>query len=214
MTGHTDYPDRLFSTLPMAELVSAPQGWEVRLLSSPILQRLGPREWQRLLRGMTVEAVEPGQTLIQAGTVGDVCYVLRRGRAAVHVGRQTLAILEPGSLFGEDALISGGTRNASVTFLGAGAVGRLDAWRFESWLLEAAIRPLDDPAGRLLLDLDPCEAAVDSRVHLPLQRLRDPALRLISRAAYCVIGATLRERCLAAFVLTQRGFDVAPLADG
>jgi len=211
MSSHAEHPAPPFSALPLAEL-AAPQGWEVRFLSSPLLQRLGPREWQRLLRGMSVEAVDAGQTLIRAGSPGDVCYVLRRGRAAVHVGRRTLAILEPGSLFGEDALITGGTRNASVTFLGAGAVGRLDAWRFETWLLEAAIQPLAAPAGRLILDLDPAEGAAGPCQYLPLHRLRDPALGLCGSAAYCVAGATLRERCLAAFVLTQRGFDVAPLA--
>lgn len=205
-------PFDAFARPPVPALCPDDAGWEVRFLSSPLLQRLEPRAWQRLLRAMQVVEVERGERLIELGAPGDACYVLRNGRVVVHSGRRTLALLEPGCLVGEDALITGGLRSASVTVLDAGKVGRLACEQFERWLLAAVIEPLADPAGRCLLDLDAASARRRACLHLPLTRLRDPGLSLSERTGYCVVGGAWRERCLAAFVLGQRGFDVLPLA--
>lgn len=212
MSSDLANPFDAFARPPVPALCPDDAGWEIRFLSSPLLQRLDPRAWQRLLRAMQVVDVERGERLIEAGAPGDACYVLRSGRAVVHVGRRTLAVLEPGSLVGEDALITGGLRGASVTALDVGKVGRLACELFERWLLAAVIESLADPAGRCLLDLDAASARRRACLHLPLTRLRDPDLPLAARTAYCVVGGAWRERCLAAFVLGQRGFDVMPLA--
>jgi putative peptide zinc metalloprotease protein len=63
--------------------------------------------------------VPTGKTIIRQGEAGEECYVLRSGRVEVlAMGAQgderILATLDPGSLFGEAALLTEGPRNATV----------------------------------------------------------------------------------------------------
>jgi len=210
-SGPADPPGQTALPAP-PELLVDDASWQVRFLSLPLLQRLAPADWRRLLLGMVVEPVVAGQVLIRQGTPGDACYVLRAGRVRVHAHGRTLAVLEPGALCGEDALITGGHRNASLTLLDDGAVGRLEGAVFEQWLLNAVIQPLPRIGARTPLDVGGNAVEVPGCLQLPLHRLRDPHPGLSLRAAYCVVGGTLRERWLAAFVLAQQGFDVLPLA--
>ena len=63
--------------------------------------------------------VSKGETIIRRGEVGEECYVLRSGRVEVLAGgvqgdERILATLDPGSIFGEAALLTNEARNATV----------------------------------------------------------------------------------------------------
>lgn len=220
-----------FSSLPVPELQPA-SGWQVRFLASPLLRSLRPLHWQQLLQGLRSECLPANTTVIEAGTPGSDCFVLQSGRARVHVGDRRLAELTPGDLFGEEALISGRLRSASVTLADAGCIGRLSAARFERWLLDAAIAPLLCVGARRRIRIEqgwgqsvqvPACAQRTGRVDVAasdsttlsvrMSALRHPDLPLQHDAAYCVTGGTRAERWLAAFILASRGFDVRPLAE-
>lgn len=220
-----------FSSLPVPELQPA-SGWQVRFLASPLLRSLRPLHWQQLLQGLQFECLPANAIVIEAGTPGSDCFVLQSGRARVHVGDHELAELSPGQLFGEEAVISGRLRSASVTLAEASCIGRLSAARFERWLLDAAIAPLVCVGARRRIRIVPgagsqgwspadpqhvgsidALAAASSTLSVPLSGLRHPDLPLQHDAAYCVTGGTRAERWLAAFILASRGFDVRPLAE-
>jgi CRP-like cAMP-binding protein len=66
--------------------------------------------------------VSTGETIIRQGEAGEECYVLRSGRVEVLTSEaqgdeRILATLDPGSLFGEAALLTDGIRNATVRAL-------------------------------------------------------------------------------------------------
>jgi CRP-like cAMP-binding protein len=66
--------------------------------------------------------VPAGETIIRQGEAGEECYVLRSGRVEVLTSgaqgdERMLATLDPGSLFGEAALLTDGLRNATVRAL-------------------------------------------------------------------------------------------------
>jgi putative peptide zinc metalloprotease protein len=66
--------------------------------------------------------VPTGETIIRQGEAGEECYVLRSGRVEVLTSgaqgdERILATLDPGSLFGEAALLTDGLRNATVRAL-------------------------------------------------------------------------------------------------
>jgi putative peptide zinc metalloprotease protein len=63
--------------------------------------------------------VSKGETIIRRGEAGEECYVLRSGRVEVLAGGvqgddRILATLDPGSIFGEAALLTNEPRNATV----------------------------------------------------------------------------------------------------
>lgn len=196
------------SALP---LVDADTGsWQRRFLASPLLQRLDPPAWQSLLRAMTPQMFEAGTSIVVAGEPGDCCYVMCAGHAEVISGHRAVALLEPGSLFGEDALASESVRNASVVARSRVRVASLSAQPFRRWLLGAVAPPLCGIQGRRLLSLD---AAHDGVLHVPPERLRTVAVALPKGQRYAVCGGSAPSRALAALLLAERGIDARPLQD-
>ena len=59
--------------------------------------------------------VAAGTELIDQGRVGDVCYVIVDGRAAVHIGGEFVTTVGSGTMIGEMALVEHRPRNATVT---------------------------------------------------------------------------------------------------
>ena len=85
----------------------------------PNLLRKLPREFSGRLPGERTVALAKGQTLFERGDAGDGCYWLRQGVVTVCATSATgeqriLAILGPGALIGELAMIDGLPRSATV----------------------------------------------------------------------------------------------------
>lgn len=59
--------------------------------------------------------VDAGTELIDQGRVGDVCYVIVSGNAAVHIRGEFVTTVGPGTMIGEMALVEHRPRNATVT---------------------------------------------------------------------------------------------------
>ena len=82
--------------------------------------RFLPEERADCLRAVLLEEhFEFGEVIVREGEEADACYILVNGRARVvkeiKEGQEiALAVLRPGDQFGEQALIGGGRRNATV----------------------------------------------------------------------------------------------------
>lgn len=192
----------------LPELQPADDGWQQRFLASPLMQHLDYRGWQRVLRAMQRLPFGRGERVIQAGAPADGCYVLAAGSAEIRSHR-LLARIGPGDFFGEDALITQGLRNASVRMLEDGVAMRLAAADFDRLLLQVVVLPIAAPGDRIPLRLR-CEGA-DATAGFTMDALRPLARRLPAQRGYCVQGANLSRRMLAAFILAQRGIDARPL---
>ncbi len=198
--------------LGLPEVRAADDSWQQRFLGSPLMQQLRPSAWQRVLRAMTRYEFDAGAAIVAAGEAADCCYVLCAGRADIVApdGTTHLARLQPGDLFGEDALVTGGVRNASVVMVTPGAAVSLPAGDFERWLLEAVVRPALHLGTRCPVSLDPEPAGLLPALNLA--DLRAAVRRLPRGRRYAVIGGSGRERLLVSFLLVQRGIDARPLA--
>lgn len=91
--------------------------------------------WNWLLRGMSTTAYTPNQTIIEAGDNDRRLCLLVDGRAEVSVLRsdgshQQIAILEPGTVMGEQSFIDGQPRSAQVTALTPCTIRSIDARAF------------------------------------------------------------------------------------
>jgi CRP-like cAMP-binding protein len=98
------------------------------LLVTKLLKQASPfstldgERLRRLATRLERLEVSTGDTIIRRGEVGEECFVLRSGRVEVlakgaHGDERILATLDPGSLFGEAALLTDELRNATVRAL-------------------------------------------------------------------------------------------------
>jgi len=136
-----------------------------------------------------------------------------------------LAELGKGDTFGEEALISGAKRNATVSMLTDGAVMRLGKDDFNTLLNEPMLQWVDvDEAKELIgrgakwLDVRlPSEfehAHFDDALNIPLYFVRLKLKTLDTAVPYVVCCDTGRRSSAAAYILGERGYDCYVLKGG
>ncbi|MDH3642488.1 MAG: cyclic nucleotide-binding domain-containing protein [Gammaproteobacteria bacterium] len=182
---------------PLYQSTLLREGWESRFLGTRIMQRLRPGNWQRILGGMRRVDLSRGERVITQGDQGEEFFVLCAGAAEVQIAGCRVAQLGPGDLFGEDALITGACRNATVTMTSDGSVMAVDEALFRSELLP--LTTVDAATTRPLVRLSVGSAA----------QLRERIASLDRGCAYRPVGGCAGERALGAFILAQQGFEVS-----
>lgn len=182
-----------------------------------------------LLQRVEAIAVLAGEVIIREGDEGDYYYLIDSGRAQVtrRVGGvdMQLAELKSGDVFGEEALVSGVKRNATVTMKSGGVLLRIGRQDFLSLLQEPLLHKLSYEQARqkiaegaIWLDVrHPPEYRYDrlqGAMNVPLNDIRN-AIGVLDRGkeyiAYCQSG---RRSSAAAFILAQAGYDVYVLDGG
>ena len=170
-----------------------------------------------------------GEVVVREGDDGDYYFILEQGRAQVtrKVGGvdMKLAQLKAGDAFGEEALLSDGKRNATVTMLADGSLLRLAKADFDALLRKPLLKELDIEAARakvakggLWIDVRyPSEHQYDKiaeSLNIPLAEVRNAPGILDAKREYVVYCQTGRRSSAAAFLLAQRGFNAFVLAGG
>lgn len=203
--------------------------WMFRLFSSPALGRVPAANLAALFAHLQPVEVRAGDTIVRQGENGDYYYLIRRGRAEVHqsVGNAEpirVAILDAGFGFGEEALITGDPRNATVTMLEDGLLMRLSQKDFNTLLQPSLIKRIEPDAllsllrnGARLIDVrteaEAREHPIANSINMPLSNLRHLSEGLDRAGRYVTVCRTGRRCAAAAFLLSQRGFDVYILKD-
>jgi CRP-like cAMP-binding protein len=202
--------------------------WMTRLLQSGAFSRLPPAKLQALFLRIYERPVFAGEVIVRQGEGGDFYYIIKQGRAKVtrslKVGTDlTLAQLSAGDGFGEEALLSGAARNATVTMLTDGVVMRLTAEDFDELLRETTVRKLSykDAQARkgavwmdVRLEREHQGGAIAGSINIPLFMVRLKADALDPKKDYIVYCDTGQRSAAAAFLLTGRGFNVYVLEGG
>jgi CRP-like cAMP-binding protein len=204
--------------------------WMFDLLSNPAFSQVPPGNLHTLFGRFESMPVQEGQVILSQGSAGDYYYLIRSGSARVtrSVGEGkviTLAELQPGQGFGEEALISGDPRNASVTMISTGELMRLPAADFDTLLREPLVHRVNLAQGAELikhgaqlidvrLEAEFKEGSLKGSTNLPLYLLRLKANSLDRKRTYILFCQSGRRSAAAAFLLTQRGFDARVLEGG
>jgi CRP-like cAMP-binding protein len=205
--------------------------WLTRMLQSEAFTKLTPSDIQRLLQTLESVPQRAGDVVVREGDTGDYFYIIREGKCSVTrlaSGRGweiPLAELGAGDCFGEEALVSDAQRNATVTMITDGNLMRLSKKNFVELLKKPLLQYIDYElalvsveAGDIWLDVrlqDEHENwALKNSINVPLAHIRDKANVLDSRKKYIIYCDTGRRSAAAAFILSQRGFEVCVLEGG
>jgi CRP-like cAMP-binding protein len=200
--------------------------WMSALLASPAFARIPPGSIGQILASMRPQAFRTGELLLRQGDSGDAWYVVTEGQCHVvqkgDDGRLVeLSRLGIGQAFGEEALVSGNPRNATVRALTDGAVMRLSADDFNRLLKAPLLTEVgvdDIPTEAVLVDVrleqEYRQGRLPGALNVPLGRLRQLAATLDPAVCYVVYCDTGRRSASATFLLAERGFDARLLSGG
>jgi CRP-like cAMP-binding protein len=218
--------------IELVELDFEDPQWLFAFIANPLFNQVPIGNLQSLFGRIHKQPVQAGEVVIRQGEAGDYYYLIHSGRAEVtrrSPGGQALRLaeLQPGQGFGEEALLSGQPRNASVSMLSDGELMRLAAEDFHALISQPLMRTLDlveaqeqIRLGGQLFDVRSEEeyrrGSLAGAASMPLFALRLMA-RNLDRQRTCVVFCDDgRRAATAAFLLMQRGFDtrVLTLAPG
>ncbi|MDP1766828.1 MAG: cyclic nucleotide-binding domain-containing protein [Methylotenera sp.] len=200
-------------------------------LQSGVFSRLPAANVEEMFKRMTSVPVIAGQVIIQQGGLGDYYYLLQRGSATVSrvvdVSQPSviLAELNEGSAFGEEALVSGIKRNATVTMKTDGELLRLNKKDFIELLKEPLINQISMTeakvkvaSGAVWVDVRlPSEYIHDhikQAINVPLNEVRQLTGNLDKNKEYILYCQTGRRSSVAAFLLVQSGYKSMVLEGG
>jgi CRP-like cAMP-binding protein/rhodanese-related sulfurtransferase len=201
--------------------------WMAALLQSQAFHRIPPGNIAQIFAAMQPVDFKAGDIVIRQGDPGDYYYVITAGTCQVmQLDTETKKFVEVdrlgvGRAFGEEALVSGNPRNASVRALTPCSLMRLSAEDFARLLKAPLFRetsPDDVPSDAVLIDVRlPAEykkGRLPDAINMPLSRLRKMADKLDPAKVYVVYCDSGRRSASATFLLNERGFDARLLAGG
>jgi CRP-like cAMP-binding protein len=206
--------------------------WVGKLLSRAPFNRLPPVVVREIFARLEDRPCAPGEFLVREGDAGAHYYLIAEGRCVVTrepapgAPRQPLAVLGPGEAFGEEALLSGGPRNASVAMLGPGRVMRLSKPDFLELLRNTLLEEIGwSEAQTRVAGGGACFVDVrgerEARAHpfpearqMPLRSLRAQAQKLDRRLDYIVCCEDGSRAAAGAFILASLGFRAQILLGG
>jgi len=205
--------------------------WMSMLLRSPLYSNLPVTNIQRLMSSMEAIAFNRGDVIVRQGDFGDYFYFLSKGQArVVRQAREgeppvLLAELNAGVSFGEEALVAGLPRNATVSMVTEGRVMRLCKADFEELVLAPTLNCIAwveaeklIAAGARWLDVRFSEEFEDDglvgALNVPLGMLRMRLAKLERQIDYIVYCNDGKRSAAGAFLMANGGFNVRVLDGG
>jgi formylglycine-generating enzyme required for sulfatase activity/CRP-like cAMP-binding protein/predicted nucleic acid-binding Zn-ribbon protein len=207
------------------------EDWMTRMLQSEAFLQLPPSNIHQLLMRLEEVTLSAGDAVVRQGDEGDYFYIVKTGRLAVsrkaspRSKEVLLAELGEGACFGEEALVSDASRNASVTMLTDGTLMRLCKDDFKQLLCAPMVHEVGFTEAQELIAqgarwLDvrlPGEyenQSLEGSINVPLSALRDQSAELDNAVSYVICCDTGRRSAAGAFLLGQRGLTVYTLKNG
>ena len=204
--------------------------WMLQLLANPAFRNVPPAHANRMFGRFRPVPCKAGEVIIQQGDAADYYYLIREGRAQVARSEPdtpslVLAELGPGDGFGEEALLTGERRNATVTLLSDGLLMRLSKQDFDALLKAPLVKSVDLEGARHLLqegaqlidvrlEEEFRQGTLRDSLNLPLYLLRLKAASLDPKKKYILFCQYEERSSAAAFLLAQRGLDAYVLRGG
>ncbi len=194
-----------------------------RALSYGVFAQMNAINIQRALLKIEELPLETGDTVVNQGDPGDFYYVLKSGSVEIartdSNGREyRLGVKGPGTAFGEEALVTGSNRNATVRMLTSGSVMRIAKNDFIELIRDPLLRHASREYAERLVEkgaywLDVRDEAsfvsgsMLGALNVPVALLRLKREGLNREDTYIVCSDDLNTSALGCYLLVERGFD-------
>ncbi len=205
--------------------------WMTQMLQSELFSRMPMANIHQLFALLEPVQFNAGDVVIQQDDVGEDYFIISEGQCIVSrkpspkAKDVKLAELRTGDSFGEEALISNSKRNATITMKTAGVLMRLGKDTFVELIKNPTLHSLNYEDAKALIDqgaqwLDVRypneheESSIDNSINVPLNALRVQTDKLDESVKYILYCDTGGRSSTGAFLLAERGFDVAYLDGG
>jgi len=204
--------------------------WMTRILQSKAFLQVPPANIQAMFMRMQELPVKAGESIIKQGGDGDYYYIINKGKCKVSrtskTGSElTLATLNDGDAFGEEALLTEAKRNANITMTTDGVLMRLSKEDFNELLKEPNLKWVQNEeaeqmvtAGAMWLDVrldsEHKASGIEGSLNIPLFMLRLKVDSLDVDKKYILYCDTGRRSSAAAFLLSERGLEAYCLKGG
>lgn len=180
---------------------------------------------------MTVRHVKAGDEVIRQGEEGDLFFIIESGRAEVWQQgpyddeQQLVGVRVPGNHVGDEALVTGGTRNATVRMIEDGTLLVLSKDDFRELISQPMVNEVEIPVAKALaerghqfVDVRYEEEWEDGHIPgatlLPLTGIRE-RMGELNRSdrfiTYCLSG---KRSAVAAMILKANGYEAVCMKDG
>lgn len=204
--------------------------WMAKLLQAQVFHRIPPANIQSIFIRLETHHFKAGEAVIRQGEEGEHFYLVRDGRCRVirktrkNPEGMVLATLSSGDNFGEESLISGGKRNASIVMETDGILMSLSKTDFLELMNDPLLKWITYPEGRdfsaegaVWIDVRlPAEYQtkhIKQSVNIPLPLLRTKFEKLDPARQYLIYCDTGRRSSIATYLLSQNGIDARVLQD-
>ena len=203
--------------------------FRLEALTAGVLSQLPPANIDSLLRRFERVKRAAGDIVLREGDEGDCYYLIESGRCDVtrRVGGadMQLAELKAGDAFGEEALVIGSRRNATVTMRTNGVLLRLGKADFDELLCAPLLKRLTlaeaekrVAVGAVWIDVRFATEFQHDRlpgaINIPLNEIRNAIGPLDMSKEYVVYCQSGRRSSAAAFILSQHGYHAFWLEGG
>ena len=205
--------------------------WMMRFLQSPAFLKLPTENIQTILMRLDEKEYKAGEAVIKQGDNDGWYYIVKKGKCVVSrrpapkAEEVRLALLGPGDGFGEEALITQGKRNATVTMKESGVLMRLSKSDFDDLLVKPMVQTIDHSTlmdkvktGAALIDVRTNKEFSDNGIkgaqNIPLSMLRVKAKDLNSTREHIVYCNDGNQSSAAAFLLAQQSLTAFVLEGG
>jgi len=210
------------------------EDWMSRFLQSNAFLQLPAANIQSLMMSLQEQPLKMGETVIQENSPNDdKFYIIQEGSCLVTKTNQTtgkeitLAQLNYGTGFGEEALITGGVRGASVSMKTDGIIMTLEKKDFLSLLVAPLIHRISNDELNELISNDEYQL-IDVRnenefsqghlenteKNIPISLIRSQLETLDVEKHYIIYSNHENRSSAAAFLFIQQGFECSILTDG
>ena len=212
------------------QLLTGRMTWLESLRAYPTFSTLSADKLAAMILRLEEIPAHTGDVIVRQKDPGDYFYIIKSGSFTVSRRNgpgefEILAQLQEGDAFGESALLSEETRNASIVADTQGVLLRLAKADFATLVGAALVRQVSRAvADDLVLDgarfLDVRRDTLGGKdvlpgaLVIPIDQLRARLAEIDPQSAYIVYCLNGNLSNTAAFVLSQRGYNVAVLRGG